>query len=412
MSDIKVIVGGVLIDGNGFEPVEDSIVIVNGDIIEAVGTRAEYSVPDGADVIDASGMTVMPGLIDAHVHFNGSRNHTFAERIMPTPGLRLLRAAEDAYDALKAGFTTMRCMHGAQALDLKKGIVEGTIRGPRIRAAGHALSQTFGHGDPHYFDIEYAKMLEPTIADGVEECIKAARWTLRKGSDFLKVSVSGGVMSQKDPPKATQYTIEELKAISQEAKNALTYCAAHAHGVTGILNALEADFKTIEHGTFADDGCREQMLKKDAILLPTFSISHQIITYGSEYGVVPWAIRKGKEAAKESRGNYRKAYDAGVKIAMGTDFSTAPLLKIGNNAMELKLMQDNIGMTSMEVIVAATKTAAEACAVQDITGTLDAGKMADIIIVNGNPLRKIETLENKKAIRLVMKEGKIKARSA
>ncbi len=248
-------------------------------------------------------------------------------------------------------------------------------------------------------------MLEPTIADGVDECIKAARWTLRKGSDFLKVSVSGGVMSQKDPPKATQYTMEELKAISQEAKNALTYCAAHAHGVQGILNALEADFKTIEHGTFADDECREQMLKKDAILLPTFSISHQIITHGAEYGVVPWAIRKGKEARKESLGNYRRAYEAGIKIAMGTDFSTAPLLKIGNNAMELKLMKDNIGMTSMEVIVSATKTAAEACAVQDIAGTIESGKKADIILVDGNPLDNIQVLENKEAFKLVMKEG-------
>jgi imidazolonepropionase-like amidohydrolase len=409
MNNIKVIVGGFLIDGTGAPPIDNSIVLMEGDRIQAIGSRAEYSIPDGATVINVNNMTVMPGLIDAHVHFNGSRNHSFAERIMPSPGLRLLRAAEDAYDALHAGFTTMRCMHSSQALDLKKGIAEGTIRGPRIKAAGHALSQTFGHGDPHYFDIEYAKMLEPTIADGVDECIKAARWTLRKGSDFLKVSVSGGVMSQKDPPKATQYTIEELKAISQEAKNALTYCAAHAHSIQGILNALEADFKTIEHGTFADEECREQMLRKNAILLPTFSISHQIITHGEQYGVVPWAIAKGKQAKKESIGNYRKAYEVGVKIAMGTDFSTAPLLKIGNNAMELKLMQKNIGMTPMEVLVATTKTAAEACAVEDITGTLEPGKKADILVVEKNPLDDLSILENKEAIKLVMKEGVIEA---
>jgi imidazolonepropionase-like amidohydrolase len=407
MSDLKAIVGGLLIDGSGEEPVEDSIIVIEDKKIKFAGSRQEQNIPEEAIVIDVKGKTVMPGLIDAHVHFNGSRSHSFAERILPTQGLRLLRAAEDAVDALKAGFTTMRCMHGAQALDLKKGIAEGTIRGPRIKAAGHALSQTFGHGDPHYFDIEYAKMLEPTIADGVDECIKAARWTLRKGSDFLKVSVSGGVMSQKDPPKATQYTIEELKAISQEAKNALTYSAAHAHGVHGILNALEAEFKTIEHGTFADDECREQMLAKDAILLPTFSISHQIITHGEEYGVVPWAIAKGKEAHKESLGNYRKAHEAGIKIAMGTDFSTAPLLKIGNNAMELKLMEKNIGMTPMEVLVAATKTAAEACAVEDITGTLEAGKMADVLVVEKNPLNDLSILENKSAIKLVLKEGVI-----
>ena len=243
----------------------------------------------------------------------------------------------------------------------------------------------------------------------MDECIKAARWTLRKGSDFLKVSVSGGVMSQKDPPKATQYTIEELKAISQEAKNALTYCAAHAHGTQGILNALEPDFKTIEHGTFADDECREQMLKKDAILLPTLSISHQIITYGADYGVVPWAIRKGKEAHKESKGNYKKAYDAGIKIAMGTDFSTAPLLKIGNNAMELKLMEKVIEMDPMDVLVSATKNAAEACAVHDLTGTLEPGKKGDILVVEKNPLLDLSILENKQAIKIVMKDAKILA---
>jgi len=409
MDNITTIVGGLLIDGTGAQPVEDSIVIIRDSKIESVGSRREFSIPDGSNLIDAEGKTVMPGLIDAHVHFNGSRSHSFSERILPTPGLRLLRAAQDASDALNAGFTTMRCMHGAQALDLKKGIDEGTIKGPRIKAAGHALSQTYGHGDPHYFDIEYAKMLEPTIADGVDECIKAARWTLRKGSDFLKVSVSGGVMSQKDPPKATQYTIEELKAISQEAKNALTYCAAHAHGAQGILNALEADFKTIEHGTFADDECREQMLKKDAILLPTLSISHQIITYGADYGVVPWAIRKGKEAQKESKGNYKKAYDAGIKIAMGTDFSTAPLLKIGNNAMELKLMKKIIGMDPMDVLVSATKNAAEACAVHDLTGTLEPGKKGDILVVEKNPLLDLSILENKQAIKIVMKDAKILA---
>jgi len=409
MDNITTIVGGLLIDGTGAQPVEDSIVILRDSKIESVGPRREFSIPDGSNLIDAEGKTVMPGLIDAHVHFNGSRSHSFSERILPTPGLRLLRAAQDASDALNAGFTTMRCMHGAQALDLKKGIDEGTIKGPRIKAAGHALSQTYGHGDPHYFDIEYAKMLEPTIADGVDECIKAARWTLRKGSDFLKVSVSGGVMSQKDPPKATQYTIEELKAISQEAKNALTYCAAHAHGAQGILNALEADFKTIEHGTFADDECREQMLKKDAILLPTLSISHQIITYGADYGVVPWAIRKGKEAQKESKGNYKKAYDAGIKIAMGTDFSTAPLLKIGNNAMELKLMKKIIGMDPMDVLVSATKNAAEACAVHDLTGTLEPGKKGDILVVEKNPLLDLSILENKQAIKIVMKDAKILA---
>ena len=409
MDNITTIVGGLLIDGTGAQPVEDSIVILRDSKIESVGPRREFSIPDGSNLIDAEGKTVMPGLIDAHVHFNGSRSHSFSERILPTPGLRLLRAAQDASDALNAGFTTMRCMHGAQALDLKKGIDEGTIKGPRIKAAGHALSQTYGHGDPHYFDIEYAKMLEPTIADGVDECIKAARWTLRKGSDFLKVSVSGGVMSQKDPPKATQYTIEELKAINQEAKNALTYCAAHAHGAQGILNALEADFKTIEHGTFADDECREQMLKKDAILLPTLSISHQIITYGADYGVVPWAIRKGKEAQKESKGNYKKAYDAGIKIAMGTDFSTAPLLKIGNNAMELKLMKKIIGMDPMDVLVSATKTAAEACAVHDLTGTLEPGKKGDILVVEKNPLLDLSILENKQAIKIVMKDAKILA---
>jgi imidazolonepropionase-like amidohydrolase len=402
-------VGARLIDGAGNEPIEDSALVVTGDMITQVGSRREVSFPDKIQTVNASRYTFMPGLIDAHVHFNGGRSHSFTERIIPSKGLRLLRAAQDAKDALNAGFTTMRCMAGAQALDLKKAISEGTIKGPRIKAAGYALSQTFGHGDPHYFPLEYAKQLEPTICDGVDEVIKGARYALREGGDFIKVSVSGGVMSQKDDPKATQYTLEELKAIVQEARHALTYCAAHAHGVEGIMNALVAGFKTIEHGTYADDDCRELMIKNDTILLPTFSIAQQIVDHGEKYGIVPWAITKGKVAQKEAIVNAKKAYEYGVKIAMGTDFSTAPLLKIGGNAMELHLMEKNIGMTPMEVIVATTKMAAEACAVQDITGTLEEGKQADLILVEGDPLKNLRILEDFDSIKLVMKGGVIEA---
>jgi len=404
---VKIIRCGKLIDGTGVPPIEDAVVIIKGDVIAAVGRAGDVEVPGGAEIVDASGMVVMPGLIDAHVHFSGTRSHKFAERIVVPEGVRLLRAGKDAEAALGAGFTTMKCCGGKNSLYLKRAINEGTIKGPRIVAAGYALTQTFGHGDMHYFPIDYVKKLNPALCDGKEDCIRAARFALREGADFIKVSTTGGVMSERDRPEATQYTLEELEAIVQEARHVGTFCTAHAQGTEGVKNAIKAGFKTIDHGIYLDDEAIEMMKERGVILVPTFSIVKQIIEHGADHGMVEWGIRKAKEAYKAHIDSCRRAYEAGVKVASGTDFGSAPLLRMGTNAMELGLLMENCGMTSMEAIVAATKTAAEACGLEREIGTLEKGKQADLIVVDGNPLADVKVLEDMDRIKLVMKGGAI-----
>lgn len=401
----KAILCGRIVDGRGAQPLEDAVILVKGDRIVRVDGKDKIEIPPEAEIIDASKMTVMPGLIDAHVHFSGTRSHKFGERILVSEGLRLLRAAKDAEAALEAGFTTMKCCGGKLALDLKKAIKEGTIRGPRIVAAGYALTQTFGHGDEHYIPWEYEKKLNPTMCDGREDCIRAARFALREGADFIKVSTTGGVMSERDRPEYTQFTLEELQAIVTEARHVGTFCTAHAQGTEGIKNAIKAGFKTIDHGIYLDEEAIKMMKAKNVILVPTFSIVKQIIEHGAEHGIVEWGLIKAKEAYKAHIESIRKAYQAGVKIAMGTDFGSAPLFKMGTNAMELGLMVENCGMKPMEAIVSTTKIAAEACGLENDVGTLEAGKYADLIAVDGDPLADVKILEKVENIRLVMKGG-------
>lgn len=404
---VKAIRCGKLIDGTGAPAIEDAVVVIKGNVIAAVGRGGEVDVPEGADVIDASGMVLMPGLIDAHVHFSGARSHKFSERIVVPEGVRLLRAAKDAEAALEAGFTTMKCCGGKNSLYLKRAINEGTILGPRIVAAGYALTQTFGHGDMHYFPLDYVKKLNPALCDGKEDCIRAARFALREGADFIKVSTTGGVMSERDRPESTQYTLEELEAIVQEARHVRTFCTAHAQGTSGVKNAINAGFKTIDHGIYLDDEAIEMMKERDVILVPTFSIVKQIIEHGADHGMVEWGLRKAKEAYKAHIDSCRRAYKAGVKIASGTDFGSAPLLRMGTNAMELGLLIENCCLTPMEAITAATKTAAEACGLEKEIGTLETGKQADLIVVDGDPLDDIKVLQDLHLIKIVMKGGVI-----
>jgi imidazolonepropionase-like amidohydrolase len=214
-------------------------------------------------------------------------------------------------------------------------------------------------------------------------------------------------MSERDRPEHTQFTLEELQAIVEEARHVGTFCAAHAQGTEGVKNAVRAGFKSIEHGIYLDDEVIEMMRERGVILVPTFSIVKQIVEHGAEQGIVEWGLRKAREAYKAHIESCMRAYKAGVKIAMGTDFGTSPLFRMGTNAMELGLLVENCGMTPMEAIVAATKTAAEACGLGAELGTLEAGKRADMIIVDGDPLRDVRILERAEAIRMVIKNGEI-----
>ncbi len=412
---ILAFVNARVIDGTGKPPIEKGVVVVKGNVIVDVGSDASVEIPEDAKVIDVKGKTIMPGLIDAHLHIIGMRTGDFVKEPIITPfGVFFARAVKDLEALINAGFTTIGDAGSIVALHLKYAVNEGTIVGPRIVAAGLPLSQTFGHGDTHYLPIEWVdyrttKKFTPLaglICDGVDECRKAARYALREGADYIKIMATGGVLSEKDRPEYRQFTLDEIKAIVDEARAAGRFVHAHAQGSEGIKNAIIGGVKVIAHGIFIDEEGMEMAKERNVIVVPTFSIVEKLLQVGAKVGVPEWGLRKAEEVHKEHLENIRKAYRAGVKIATGTDFAGGPF-KHGENAMELKLFVEKLGMKPIEAIVAATKNGAEAVGLEDRIGTLEKGKLADLIVIDGNPLADINVLLDTNKVLLVMKEGNI-----
>ncbi|MCS7364902.1 MAG: amidohydrolase family protein [archaeon GB-1867-035] len=411
------LVNGCVIDGTGRPVLEKGGVVIKDDIIVEVGDMDAIEIPKEVKVIDVEGKTIMPGLIDAHIHLTGLRTGDLIREPLLTPYATLVaRAIRDLEALINAGFTTMGDAGSIIALQLKRAEREGTIVSPRIVAAGYTLSQTFGHGDQHFLPIEYVdarttKMPSPLsslICDGVDECRKAARYALRAGADFIKIMATGGVMSEKDRPEYTQFTLEEIEAIVEEARHAHRFVHAHAQGTEGIINALKAGVKVIAHGIFIDEEGMELAKKKNAVVVPTLSIVEQILMYGKELGIPEWGLRKSKEVHEIHIANIRKAYEAGVKIATGTDFlGGVKAFRYGDNSLELQLLVEKVGMPPMDAIIAATRNAAEAVGLERKIGTLEKNKVADLIVVNGNPLEDIKVLRKPENIVIVMKEGKL-----
>jgi imidazolonepropionase-like amidohydrolase len=412
---VTIIKSGNLIDGTGTKPKKNVDVVVEERKIIAVGKEGDVSIPKGAKKteIDASGKTVMPGLIDSHLHLMGLKtDRMLEEEILRPQQLALIKSAYDAFDLLDAGFTTVKDC-GGFGIHLKRAIAEGTIHGPRILSAGYVLSQTAGHGDAHYMPIEWVdarvtKRGMSLLCDGVPECIKAARYALREGADFVKICTSGGVMSMIDRPEHTQFTLEEVKAIVEEARHVGKFVTAHCQGTEAMKNSIKAGVKTIDHAFYPDDEVIKMAKeRKDVVFVPTLSINWRIITGGEEAGYQPWAVSKGKEVWEATIKNIARLHNEGLTIASATDFCGSPLLKMGTNAMELELLVKYCGFKPMDTIVAATQNGAKACGLENEIGTVEKGKLADVIIVDGDPLKDLKILQDKNKIKMVIKEGKI-----
>jgi imidazolonepropionase-like amidohydrolase len=401
-----VLKGGRLIDGNGGAPLENSVLVLKGKQIEAVGAAETVSVPQEAEVIDTSGKTVMPGLIEAHVHLLGIKSMNPLTWVIDPPELRGMRAVVDVWKLVSSGFTTVRDCGNPNALHLKKAIEEGSIIGPRIISCGAIITQTGGHGEPvHFLPIEWISQRGiGRIADGVDECRKAAREQLRAGADFIKLCSTGGVMSEKDKPISSQYTLEEIRAIVEEAHNVGAKAASHAQGTQGIKNALLAGIDTIEHGFYLDDETIEMMIKRNTYLVPTLAIIDAIVTRGAKAGVPQVSLDKAKEVRKANLKSFVHACRAGIKIGCGTDYLSDAMGPMGENAIELEL-QVKAGRSPMEVIVSATKVNSEALGLSDQLGTLEVGKLADLIVVGGDPISDITVLRDKSKIVSVYKGG-------
>ena len=400
--------GANLIDGKHNEVIENSRVIIKDDRIENAGSIENVPCPEKSIKINVSGKTIMPGMIDSHIHFLGLRKSDQNHWVIDEPYVRAMRCVLDAWRVLDSGFTTVRDLGGMLGLYLKRAIEENSVIGPRIFAAGLIITQTGGHADWQFVPKEWSdRVMLGRVADGVAEVRKAAREQLREGADWLKIMTSGGVMSERDTPKSCQFNTDEIRAFVQEAHNAGVKTASHAIGLQGIKNALRCGINTIEHGIYLDDECIEMMLEQQTYLVPTFAIVDAIVSRGEKYGVHDVSIEKAKGLQADHLVNFKKAYKAGVRCGLGTDYLSDYMSPLGEGAVELELYVTKAGLTPMEAIKCATKNNAELLGVGNELGTIEKGKKADFLVVNGNPLENISLLKREnKAIELVYKSGK------
>ena len=400
--NVKAIKCGLLIDGTGEEPVKDAVVLIEGSRVSVVG---DASVPEGAEVIDASDMTVMPGLIDVHMHLNNDSSLTRVERYLDFPSAGLLRAVRNAWKNLEAGVTSVGNVGWGLNWDdlaLRAAIEKGVVRGSRILASGRNIGPTASHGDM-FMPITFPRPPGATV-DGADEVRKTMREIIRAGPDFIKTATTGGVGSSGDEPWWRNWTQEEIDVIVDEAHAVKKAVQSHAEGSVGVKSALAAGVDQIEHGFEIDDDDVEVMLKQGTFLFPTLGIVDMIVHGERAKRMEPHVLRKASTWREIHIKSFERAHQAGVKITMGTDASS--VYPHGENAKELEYLVKH-GMTPMETIVASSKTAAESFYLEDEMGTIEEGRLADLLIVDGNPLNDITVLQNKARIKVIMKDGRI-----
>jgi len=407
MSALKIFKNAYLIDGAAERPVTDACVIVEGPKIIYAGKQNDQQLNrySDADVFDLNGMTIMPGMIDSHVHLSldGSADY-FNQMIMESPTLAALKAVKKVSRIIESGFTTIRTMGDKGQIDIaiKNAIEQNDISGPRILASGYYLTITGGHGDMFPPHVEVQGMAR--IVDGPVEARKAAREQLKAGADNIKLMATGGGMSP-GPATVPQLTVEEMQAAVEEAEKYEKTTGAHATGAAGIKNALKAGVRTIEHGSFLDEEGIDLLLAKNAYLVPTLA-AFKTLKYGKEGGVPEYTIEKVKYFQTAHTKNLKKAMAKGVKIVVGTDAGT-PFNYHGESAYELECLVNN-GFSEMQAIRSATKVAAEALKLESL-GAIEEGKIADLIVVVGNPLEDIKILQDVENIRMVFKAGQLVA---
>jgi imidazolonepropionase-like amidohydrolase len=390
---------GHVIDVHTGNESADQTIIVTGDSISAIAPTSSTPKQNGDKEIDLRGMTVLPGLIDVHTHLTMDTNFDPYHELSTSVAKSALIGARNARVTLEAGFTTVRNVGAAgyADVDLRDAINEGLIEGPHMQVSGPPLGITGGHCDDNLLPFEFHQTADG-VADGVEAVQHKVRETIKYGADLIKVCATGGVLSKGDDPQASQYTLEELKAIVADAHRLGRKVAAHAHGAQGILWATEAGIDSIEHGSYMNDEDIAAMKQHGNYFVPTA----YLIDWMQQYGNLPaFYKQKMKDVSAVEKANAKRAIAAGVKVAMGTDAAVYPH---GLNAHELDVYVNQFGMTPLAALQTATLNAADLMSWTNHIGSLEAGKWADIIAVNGDPLKDIRLLQH---VKFVMKSGVI-----
>jgi imidazolonepropionase-like amidohydrolase len=378
---------------------DQTLVIEDGKIV-SIGASAETKPPADAVRIELPNATVLPGLIDAHTHLTSDPKFGYEELGISVPR-EALTGAKNARITLQAGFTTVRSVgaDGYTDVALRDAINAGDVPGPRMLVSGPALGITGGHCDNNLLPYEYHAVGDG-VADGIAAVQHKVRENIKYGSDLIKICATGGVLSKGDDPQASQYTLDEMKAIVADAHRLGRKVAAHAHGAQGILWASEAGVDSIEHGSYIDDAGIAEMKKNGTYLVPTLYLADWFLENAEKNRVPDFLLVKAKAVMPAARKNIAHAFASGVKVAFGTDAAVYPH---GLNAREFAVMV-KLGLTPLQAIQAATVNAADLLGWPGKVGSLEPGAWADIVAVDGDPLKDVTTLEH---VKFVMKGGEV-----
>jgi imidazolonepropionase-like amidohydrolase len=403
------LVGARLLDGRSPDGVKDGIVVIDEDgRISTSGPAASIAAARGTHKLDLAGLTLLPGLIDCHVHLT-MKLEPVHDRVQRSATDVVVRALQTGRDFLQAGVTTVRDA-GYTPAGIKRAFASGAFPGPRTQVSCQPLSQTGGHADDWTPSgaILATEMsdLPSGVADGVDAVRRAARLQIRAGADWIKVMATGGVLTAADSPDASQFTEDEIRAIVEEARAAgIKGTLAHAEGTAGIKNALRAGITSIEHGDLIDDEGIDLMLARDVPLIPTFTVNFELMDEGriARGEIAPWAAEKMHYLFEHQQVNFRHAVERGVRVVMGTD---------SFNGMyppaELAYLAE-FGIGPFRAIQAATTEAARLLGLSDVVGTIEAGKQGDLIAVSGDPLAEPELWRDPARIVLVVQGGRVVA---
>jgi imidazolonepropionase-like amidohydrolase len=395
-----IIKAGKIIDVKTGKESSSQAIIIEGDKIVSVGPAAAVQATSSDRTVDLSNATVLPGLIDAHTHLTFDPKFGYETLAISTPREALI-GAKNARVTLEAGITTVRNVGASGYADvaLRDAINAGDVPGPRMVVSGPALGITGGHCDDNLLPYEFHATGDG-VADGVEQVQHKVREVIKYGADVIKICATGGVLSKGDDPNASQFTLEEMKAIVADAHRLGRKVAAHAHGAQGGIWASEAGVDSVEHGHLMNDAAIATLKKNGTYLVPTLYLVDWQREHAAEANLPEFSRKKMELVSQLGKANIKKAIDAGVKIGMGTDAAVYPH---GLNAHELAVYV-SLGMTPLQAIQTATINDADLLGWSDKVGTLEPGKWADIIAVDGDPLNDVTTLQH---VKFVMKAGEV-----